>query len=194
MIQNLCLPANEIEVMCKTDSDEGSFFDDPNETCMKSCIISYKIIREHFITPMRIEFKLRDLNAINLKVSCEDGTFKLNPENKDFYMAALAVDSILKHLYLSGCTSKHQFSFQARRGSIYDTDSWVSDISSINILPKEFKHDDILTTINQFENDTISRTYAYLSQNRLCIFLNDLSDSQLEKISTVLNPLFPQSS
>jgi hypothetical protein len=83
-----------------------------------------------------------------------------------------AAQAVFKVLYESGCNDKESIIFQARRGSLLDPQSELSDVYSLVVQPPEGQE---VRHLSQ-KQGRISHCYAYLKQDlsggELCFFLN----------------------
>jgi hypothetical protein len=168
---------------------------DLDDQCMKVAVESFKFAdgdsSGNYINQSQAVFYLRDLTSIAVKYVCESQGAEKFPHDKDIDIAACAAESILKHLYKAGCTKTDNVTFQARYGN-YDLENGttpkVSGIFTIGLKEKATK-----SSVDS-EAVTISHSYAYLSERKLCVFFKTLTSAQMKKIDNILQELFPATS
>lgn len=207
MISKECDGSKQLFIEMKLDQDGKCIFVDKDDQCMKTCIVSFEILNNaKGCRNSAAICKLADLHAVELNAYINgDNTSTKITANKEICIVGCAAESILKHLYLSDCMTSTQITFQSRIG--YFGHRKVSDISVIDLSEySKFAKDSIvlhfwryffasedpvdIISKNLKSKDTVSHTYAYLSEGELCIFFNPLSDAQLEKIHKTLEALF----
>ncbi len=171
-------------------------FSDRDDACMKASISSFEILRGSKGNPdftctnePQVVLHLRKFTKTISYVK-EDGTSVDYKGDKEFYFLICAVNSVLLNLYSNGCVGKDIVSFQARRGVYLEGKD--PEISPPYLI---FLNQNIQFPIKTtFKEGIISRSYAYTTERRLCLFLNDTSKEVVDKIEGILIKLFPKHS
>ena len=99
-------------------------------------------------------------------------------QDKQADVVMCAVDSVLQYLHKNNCVGKDFVTFQSRRGGYLTNDLKVSNLSFIT-FDQKLKTSFCLN----FNEGIISRSYAYLDEGKLCLFLNDPSINTLTSYS-----------
>ncbi len=166
--------------------DEYVDIHDENDACMRTIISSFtfgdltpKNNPQLYISGKQIVFHLNDLDNISINLSSDD-LAKYNV-SKDQLLTQCAAESILKLLYPNDCVQKDIVIFQCRTGNLWEENFNISRLIPIFLKPNLSG----IVPIN-FREGLISRAYAYLSEKRLCLFLNPLTQAQENKIKSVL--------
>ncbi len=181
---NLLETSNQIIIYVKKDGSEIAEKYDRDDVCMKASIASFEILLSN---PQGSDFDcgkepqivlhLRNFKG-PIKYATEDGTSIDYTGDQEADVVACAVESVLRLLHEGQCVGKNVISFQSRRGK------QLSGLRFIVLNPNSPHH-----SLN-FKAGIISRTYAYLDERKLCLFLNDKSSDTLGKIGGILTKLF----
>lgn len=176
----------------KNDSEIAEKYD-RDDVCMKAAVASFEILARNTQgsdcrcgKEPQIVLRLRDFSTA-VKYAMEDGTVVDFEYDKEADVVACAVESVLQFLHKSQCVGKDIVSFQSRRGTYATNDLKISGLSIIHLNPNSGSSFSL-----NFKEGIISRTYAYLEERKLCLFLNDISSDTLGKIEGILTELFPQ--
>jgi hypothetical protein len=182
-------PLKSVTIFVKGQNQDVSLYD-RDDQCMKTIVASFEILNTkgtgYCSGGPQIVLQLRDI-SIGVKYVKEDGTEIDQKGDREGDIVAMAVESVLKHLSKAGCVGKDVVTYQSRRGSHHTGDIEVSDIFSIVLNP-----DAKASFSLNFREGIVSRTYAYLTERRACIFLNDLKPDILKRMDDVLSKLFPR--
>ncbi len=163
---------------------------DKNDECMKATIISFEVLLGdvessgfYCAGEPQIVLHLRDVKP-DVKYVGDDVECS---QDKQADVVMCAVDSVLQYLHKKNCVGKDFVTFQSRRGGYLTNDLKVSNLSFIT-----FDQSPPSSFCLNFNEGIISRTYAYLDESKLCLFLNDSSRNTLNKIDATLAELFPR--
>jgi hypothetical protein len=160
---------------------------DRNDVCMKVAIASFEVILSNphgddLTNGKEPQFVL-NLRPFSTSVNYakEDGTLVDLSDDKEADLAACALESVLKALHKSKCVGKDEILFQIRRGT--NNGRKVSPPYFI-ILNKD------KSSALSLKDGIISHAYIYLSERKISLFLNDVSNDTINKIGAVLSGLF----
>ncbi len=183
----------QIIIFVKKNGSEITEKYDRDDVCMKAVIASFEILSSNTQSSdffcskePQIVLHLRDFST-DVKYAVEDGTLVDFEGDKEADVIACAVESVLQVLHKGQCVGKDLVSFQSRRGGYFSNDLKISSIGFI-ILNQNIRSS---LSLNCNEG-IISRTYAYLDERKLCLFLNDISIDKLGEIDGLLTKLFPR--
>lgn len=162
---------------------------DLNDECMKATIASFEVLSGgvegsgfYCAHEPQIVLHLR-----NIKPSVKYVGADLDPNHdEEADIVKCAVDSVLQYLHKNNCVGKDFVTFQSRRGGYLTQDLKVSELSLITFDQKPPPTSFCLN----FSEGIISRSYAYLGEGKLCLFLNDSSRNTLCKLDATLAELF----
>lgn len=184
---------DQVIIFVKKNGSEITEKYDRDDVCMKAAIASFEILSSNTqgsdflcVKEPKIVLRLREFSTA-VKYAIEDGTVVDFEGDKEADVVACAVESVLQVLHKGQCVGKDIVSFQSRRGEYFTNDLKISGISFI-ILNQNIRSSFSLN----FKEGIISRTYAYLEERKLCLFLNDISSDTLGKIDGMLTKLFPR--
>lgn len=163
---------------------------DRDDECMKATIVSFEIVLDgqagsgfYCASEPQVVLHLRNIKPsvkyLGVDIECN--------RDKDTDVVMSAVDSVLQYLHKKNCVGKDSVTFQSRRGGYLTQDLQVSNLICITFDQKPPS-----SFCLNFKEGIISRTYAYLDEGKLCLFLNDSSKNTLNKIDAALAELFPR--
>lgn len=171
-------------------------FHDDDDKSMKEIIDGFEMGEVTINNPLVISglqavFYIKNLDDIKVNLIA---TTDINEDmkdikiNKGYLLAKCAVESILKKLFEAGCTNKDVVSFQSRQGHPHEHYKVIPYVPLPIILNPSINKEKISLSFE--DDDTISHSYAYLSEKRICIFFNPLTKNQKKEINHVLCSLF----
>ncbi len=173
--------------------NQGPLRSDEENQCMKHIVATFKIYdqTQAFALPFhntgpQIVFSLRPLRAKVTYVKNGD-TVDGSQYDVEGDVVACAATSIVKLLYNHGCTQQESVSFQYRKG--YHNLPGEAFLSNLMFLVIRGNEDEFCVS---FTDDPISHCYAYLSEKKLCVYLNEQALDKLGQIFQALAQYFPE--
>lgn len=169
--------------------DEKEQITDVQDQCMKASVGSFEIFNNldtpgNYLGGPQVVLHLKDFTA-DIKFVTKNDAEVDRKEDKEIICVLLAAESVLKHLNQAQCVGKDSLTFQARRGKLSDSDYLISGLFGICFTESDSY------SLN-FKQGIISHSYAYLSERRLCLFLNQSHPEILKRIEDVLVKFFPK--
>lgn len=166
-------------------------FHDINDESMIYIIESFimgDIIRSFFDkSGLQATFFLKDTSNIELNLITEVEIFDKSV-NKEFILTKCAAESILKLLHREGLLDKQVILFQARRGNYFSNNLRLYT-SLLNMIPspQQINPPNLIATVDK---DTVASVYAYLDENQITIFFNEMEPEKYEKIKSLFSNSF----
>lgn len=204
--RNLLIPAPTRLIDIHFDRNPpGSFpgfqFHDEDDSCMKGIIESFNMgnfcinsDRFFHIPGHQAVFHLANLDSIGINYISDTNAIDVDLMalefsrrlGKGFVFTACAIESLLKKLHENDCVGKNEVMFQSRKGSIFDKDQKLTGPITISLGPDPQEPARGYSQRDGF----ISHTYAYLDDEKLCIFFNPMTQEKENNIKSVLKSLF----
>ena len=188
-MSSLGTPVGQATIIVEKSGTEITRIYDKDDQCMKATIASFEIFSNHgpiyYMDGPQVVLHLREFSE-NVQYTTQDGTEIEGSPDKEIDTLYLAIKSVLTYLHAAGCVGKDTVTFQLRRGSRDHGDLFISSLFFITLGNK------LDFSIANHKQGIISRTYAFMNANRLCMYLNDTTPATLEKLDTVLAKHFPR--
>lgn len=174
--------------------EELSEFHDTDNQCMKTIIDSYsigempignKLDEGLYLQQLHAELNLKNMDAIKLNIITKYDLSKIKID-KDFILTKCAMESVLKELHKQNCINNDGVFFQFRPANYgFDSDAKISPLNCLIANPKKSIRDEVKISLKK---NTVSNTYVYMQERKLCIFLNSAILEQTNFFMRYLQP------